>query len=58
MEEFRVFNSEHEAIEDGTLWGCDTIRLTLDHIGLLLSGKALKTDNGEYVQIIILEESP
>lgn len=52
---FEVFNDELEAKEDGCLWGVDMIYLSEEHINLLREGKVLKTDNGEYVQIISME---
>jgi hypothetical protein len=54
---FDVFESVEEAKEDGTLWGVDCLYLSQEHIDLLLQGKTLKTDNGEYVQILSLEET-
>jgi hypothetical protein len=50
-----IFNTEQEAIDDGCLWGVDLIYLTEEHISLLKAGKVLKTDNGEYVQIMRLK---
>lgn len=50
--EYEVFDSYEEAREDGTMWGCDTLPLTGELIELIKSGKAIKTDNCEYVQII------
>lgn len=55
-EEIRIFNSLKEAEDDGVLWGEDLIVLSKKHIDALLEGKAIKTDNSEYVQIIILRE--
>ncbi len=55
-EEIRTFNTLEEAKADGILWGVDLIVLSKKHIDALLDGKVIKTDNSEYVQIIILRE--
>ena len=55
-EKIKIFNSLEEAENDGLLWGKDLIVLSKKHIDALLEGKAIKTDNGEYVQIIVLRE--
>ena len=54
MGKIKVFKSLEKAEADGTLWGEDLIVLSKYHIQSLLEGKALKTDNGEYVQIIVM----
>ena len=50
--EYEVFDSYEEAIEDGARWGVDNLPLTDELIELIKSGKAIKADNCEYVQII------
>ena len=52
---FDVFNSVQEAVEDGTMWGADILPLSEEALSLLKEGKVLKTDNGEYCQIIAME---
>ena len=55
MTKYDVFNSVQEAVEDGTMWGADILPLSEDALSLLKEGKVLKTDNGEYVQILAME---
>ena len=54
---YEEFDSLDAAIKDGTLWGCDLLPLSRENIELILSGKVIKTDNSEYVQIIYLNEN-
>lgn len=55
--QYEQFDDLEEALQDGTLWGCDLLPLSRQLIELILSGKIIKTDNGEYVQIIYLSEN-
>lgn len=55
MVKYEVFDSVKEAIDDGCMYGLDFLPLSEEALNLLKEGKALKTDNAEYVQIISME---
>ena len=55
MVKYDVFDSVKEALDDGVMWGIDFLPLSEKALTLLKDGMVLKTDNGEYVQIIAME---
>lgn len=55
MVKYEVYDSVKDALDTGWMYGVDFLPLSEKALELLKDGMVLKTDNGEYVQIIAME---